>query len=108
LDAELIIGIRASLQTGKKVETMAAAPSEAVAPEPKQAISKEEVEIRARNIMRNVRCLTCPNQNVEDAQTNIAILLRNVSSSLKLLLAVFWLHQVAKFQHLSVSLFCPS
>lgn len=57
---------------------MAAAPSEGLPAGPKRILSKEEVELRAKNVMRNVRCLTCPNQNIEDAQTNIAILMRKV------------------------------
>ncbi|GAQ81871.1 cytochrome c-type biogenesis protein CcmH [Klebsormidium nitens] len=57
---------------------MASAPSEALPSSPTRVLSKEEVELRAKNVMRNVRCLTCPNQNIEDAQTNIAILMRKM------------------------------
>eukprot|EP00252_Welwitschia_mirabilis_P000551 TRINITY_DN10526_c0_g1_i1.p1 TRINITY_DN10526_c0_g1~~TRINITY_DN10526_c0_g1_i1.p1 ORF type:complete len:159 (+),score=30.43 TRINITY_DN10526_c0_g1_i1:119-595(+) len=44
----------------------------------KPQLSRVEVESRARNISRNIRCTECGNQSIEESQADIAVLLRKL------------------------------
>eukprot|EP00249_Psilotum_nudum_P010158 c22372_g1_i1 orf=481-942(+) len=50
--------------------------SEQVKGEKDQAVRRAQIEARARNIQRYVRCTECGSQSIEDSQADIAVLLR--------------------------------
>ncbi|GBG81336.1 hypothetical protein CBR_g32010 [Chara braunii] len=43
-----------------------------------EEITRAEIEARAQAISRNVRCLTCANQSIDESQSDIAVLLRRL------------------------------
>ena len=49
--------------------------------EPNEILENENYEIRARNISKNIRCMVCQNQSIDDSNASLAkdlrILIRN-------------------------------
>ena len=49
--------------------------------EPDEILKNQEQEIRARNISKNIRCMVCQNQSIDDSNASLAkdlrILIRN-------------------------------
>ena len=49
-----------------------------VAVEPDEVLSNPKLEIRARNISKNIRCMTCQNQSIYDSETDFAIDIKKI------------------------------
>ena len=45
---------------------------------PKEFLKDEKLEIRARNLSKNIRCLVCQNQSIDDSNSPLAKDLRNI------------------------------
>ena len=43
-----------------------------VAVEPDEVLSNPKLEIRARNISKNIRCMTCQNQSIDESNAPLA------------------------------------
>ena len=52
-----------------------------VAVEPDEVLSNPKLEIRARNISKNIRCMTCQNQSIDESNAPLAKDLRNLIRS---------------------------
>ena len=56
-------------------------PNNSFTVEPEEVLEKQEQELRARNISKNIRCMVCQNQSIDESNAPLAkdlrILIRN-------------------------------
>ena len=53
-------------------------PLNVVAVEPSEILQNPQLEIRARNLSQNIRCLVCQNQSIDDSNASLAKDLRKI------------------------------
>ena len=53
-------------------------PLKVVAVEPSEILQNPQLEIRARNLSQNIRCLVCQNQSIDDSNASLAKDLRKI------------------------------
>ncbi len=53
-------------------------PLNVVAVEPSEILQNPQLEIRARNLSQNIRCLVCQNQSIDDSNASLARDLRKI------------------------------
>ena len=53
-------------------------PLNVVAVEPSEILRNPQLEIRARNLSQNIRCLVCQNQSIDDSNASLAKDLRKI------------------------------
>ena len=60
-------------------------PNNSFTVEPEEVLENQEQELRARNISKNVRCMICQNQSIDESNAELAkdlrILIRNNSKN---------------------------
>ena len=57
---------------------MVSIPLNASAVEPSEILQNPQLELRARNLSQNIRCLVCQNQSIDDSNASLARDLRKI------------------------------